>query len=50
MNDSQTITILKIAQFIIDALSLFLMINLFRLKYFIKLKPLFKFYIINILI
>lgn len=50
MNDSQTTIILKIAQFIIDGLSLFIMINLFRFKYFIKIKPLFKLYIINILI
>ena len=50
MNDSQTIIILKITQFIMDGLSLFIMINLFKLKYFIKIKPLFKFYIINILI
>lgn len=50
MNDSQTIIILKITQFIIDGLSLFIMINLFKLKYFIKIKPLFKLYIINILI
>ena len=50
MNNLQTITILKITQFIIDVLSLFVMINLFRLKYFIKIKPLFKLYIINILI
>lgn len=49
MNDSQTTIILKIAQFIIDGLSLFIMINLFRLKYFIKIKPLFGIYIINIL-
>ena len=50
MNDSQTTIILKITQFIIDGLSLFIMINLFKLKYFINIKPLFKFYIINILI
>lgn len=50
MNDSQTTIILKITQFIMDGLSLFLMINLFKLKCFIKIKPLFKFYIINILI
>lgn len=50
MNDSQIIIILKITQFIMDVLSLFIMINLFKLKYFIKIKPLFKFYIINILI
>ena len=50
MNDSQTTIILKIAQFIIDGLSLFIMINLFRLKYFIKIKPLFGIYIINILL
>ena len=50
MNDSQTTIILKITQFIMDGSSLFLMINLFKLKYFINIKPLFKFYIINILI
>lgn len=50
MNDSQTTIILKITQFIIDGLSLFIMINLFRLKYFIKIKPLFGIYIINILL
>ena len=50
MNDSQTTIILKVTQFIMDGLSLFLMINLFKLKYFINIKPLFKFYIINILI
>ena len=49
MNYSQTTIIFKIAQFIIDGLSLFIMINLFRLKYFIKIKPLFGIYIINIL-
>ena len=50
MNDFQTAIIFKIAQFIIDGLSLFIMINLFRLKYFIKIKPLFGIYIINILL
>lgn len=50
MSDFQTIIALKILQFIMDGLSLLIMIDSFKFKCFIKIKLLFKFYIINILI
>ena len=49
INDLQAIVVLKVSQFIINGLSLFIMIRLFKLK-FIKIKLLFEFYIINILV
>lgn len=49
MNDFQTAIMLKILQFIMDGLSLFLFIYLSNIQHFIKNKKCFNFYIINIL-
>lgn len=49
MNDFQTAIMLKILQFIMDGLSLFIFIYLSNIQHFIKNKQCFIFYIINIL-
>ena len=49
MNDFQTAIMLKILQFIMDGLSLFIFIYLSNIQNFIKNKQCFNFYIINIL-
>ena len=49
MNDFQTAIMLKILQFIMDGLSLFIFIYLSNIQHFIKNKRCFDFYIINIL-
>lgn len=49
MNDFQTAIMLKILQFIMDGLSLFIFIYLSNIQPFIKNKQCFNFYIINIL-
>lgn len=49
MNDFQTAIMLKILQFIMDGLSLFIFIYLYNIQHFIKNKQCFNFYIINIL-